>query len=124
MIKYTTTVRAVGEMAAEFAAEGILVFFGPQAPEELHEFAVITDEAPLTSEIKPGDLFDIGDHSYPITSVGEMANGNVAELGHLVVKFNGLEEPELPGDVSVVAVSSPIPAVGETIRISTLEGDS
>jgi len=124
MIKYTTTVRAVGEMAAEFAAEGILVFFGPQAPEELHEFAIITEEAPLTSVITAGDHFGIGDQSFPVTSVGEIANGNVAELGHLVVKFNGLEEPELPGDVSVIAVPSPIPAVGDVIRVSALEGDS
>ena len=123
MIKYTTTVRSVGEMAAEFAAEGILVFFGPAAPEELHEFSVITDAATLTAPIEPGDRFEIGGDAFPITSVGENANANVAELGHLVVKFNGLEEPELPGDVSVAAVPSPTPAVGDQIRVSTLEGD-
>jgi PTS system glucitol/sorbitol-specific IIA component len=124
MIKYETTVRTVGEMAAEFAAEGILVFFGPQAPEELHEFAIITEPSELHENIMVGDLFEIGEAAFAVVSVGEIANGNVAELGHLVVKFNGLEEPELPGDVSVVAEPSPVPAPGDRIRVRHVEGDA
>ncbi len=104
-------------MAAEFAAEGILVFFGPAAPEELHEFAIITADADLAAPVEVGDLVRIDDREFPVLCVGPVANENLVGLGHLVVKFNGLTEPELPGDVSLPAVEAPILAVGTQISI-------
>lgn len=117
--KYHTTVTSVGEMAAEFAAEGILVFFGPDAPEELHEFAIITTAAELTAPVEVGDTVHVGDAGFPVLSVGPVANENLAGLGHLVVKFNGLTEPELPGDVSLPAVGAPEITAGTEILIVT-----
>jgi glucitol/sorbitol PTS system EIIA component len=116
-IKYQTSVTSVGEMAAEFAAEGILVFFGPDAPEELHEFAIITTAAELTAPVEPGDTVHIGEAGFPVMSVGTVANENLAGLGHLVVKFNGLTDPELPGDVSLPAVEAPDITAGTEILI-------
>jgi glucitol/sorbitol PTS system EIIA component len=115
--KYHTTVTSVGEMAAEFAAEGILVFFGPDAPEELHEFAIITTAAELAAPIEVGDTVHIGEIGFPVLSVGAVANDNLAGLGHLVVKFNGLTEPELPGDVSLPAVGVPEIVAGTEVSI-------
>jgi glucitol/sorbitol PTS system EIIA component len=120
-VKYETITTSVGEMAAEFAAEGILVFFGPDAPEELHDFAILTEASGLASPIEPGDVVEIGGSAFPVVSVGSVANDNLAGLGHLVVKFNGLSEPELPGDVSLPAVPAPPIEVGTRIRI-TREG--
>lgn len=120
-VKYDTSTISVGEMAAEFAAEGILVFFGPEAPEELHEFSIITEAAELEAPVEPGDTVEIDGHGYPVVSVGPVANDNLGSLGHLVVKFNGLQEPELPGDVCLPAVPAPEIGVGTTIRI-TREG--
>jgi glucitol/sorbitol PTS system EIIA component len=68
--KYHTTVTSVGEMAAEFAAEGILVFFGPDAPEELHEFAIITTAAELAAPVEVGDTVHIDEAAFPVLSVG------------------------------------------------------
>ena len=118
MDKYRTTVTAVGEIAGEFAEGGILVFFGPAAPEELHEFAIITDAAELRAAVEPRDVLWIADEQFPVVSIGDLANSNIAELGHLVVKFNGLNEPELPGDVSVPAVPAPTVEAGTVIRIT------
>lgn len=118
MDKYQATVTTVGEMAGEFAEGGILVFFGPAAPEELHEFAIITDAAELLSDVVPGDRLWVGEDAFPVVSVGALANTNIAELGHLVVKFNGLTEPELPGDVSVPEVPAPTVEPGIVIRIT------
>jgi len=118
MDKYHTTVVAVGEMASEFADGGILVFFGPAAPDELHEFAIITDEAELIGEVAVGDTLHLGDATFSVLSLGAIANSNIAELGHLVVKFNGLTEPELPGDVSVPAVPAPRVTEGTVVRIT------
>lgn len=116
--KYHTTVTSVGEMAAEFAAEGILVFFGPDAPEELHEFAIITTASELAAPVETGDAVHIDGVEFPVLCVGPVANDNLAGLGHLVVKFNGLTEPELPGDVSLPAVPAPVVSAGTEILIT------
>jgi PTS system glucitol/sorbitol-specific IIA component len=116
-VKYETTVIAVGEMAAEFAAEGILVFFGKDAPEELHEFAIIHDHKELRAPVVPGDVIEIGGSPFPVTAVGDVANDNIANLGHLVLKLNGLEQTELPGEVSVAEGQAPEVGPGTVIRI-------
>lgn len=117
-ITYQATVTGVGELAAEFAAEGILVFFGADAPEELHEFAILTDHsAPPTRPVAAGDELEIGASRFPVLCVGPVANENISNLGHLVVKLNGLTEPELPGDVSLPAVEAPTIEPGTIIRI-------
>jgi PTS system glucitol/sorbitol-specific IIA component len=116
-LKYETTVVAVGEMAAEFAAEGILVFFGQDAPEELHEFAIIHEHKELLAPVEPGDVIEIAGVRFPVTAVGDVANDNIANLGHLVLKLNGLEQTELPGEVSVVEGQAPEVGPGTVIRI-------
>ena len=115
--KYQTIVTDVGEMAAEFAEAGILVFFGPDAPEELHEFAILTEASELFANVVVGDIVVIDDASYPTLCVGPIANQNLANLGHLVVKFNGLLVPELPGDISLPAVPTPGVKPGTVIKI-------
>ncbi len=116
-IKYQTTVTAVGELASDFADEGILVFFGADAPEELHDFAILTDHRPPTAPVEAGDEVELAGERFPVLCVGPVANENLANLGHLVVKFNGLAEPELPGDVSLPAVPAPRLAPGDVVRI-------
>lgn len=114
---FETEVVSVGPMATEFAAEGILVFFGTNAPEELHEFAILHEHTPNERDVSPGDVVEIGGVGFEVTGVGAIANDNLRELGHLVVKFNGLTETELPGEVSVVAGDVPTVEEGTLIRI-------
>jgi PTS system glucitol/sorbitol-specific IIA component len=116
-LKYETTVSAVGPMAVEFAAEGILVFFGTNAPEELHEFAILHEHTPNDEDVKPGDKLAIDESEFVITGVGDVANDNLRNLGHLVVKFNGLTETELPGEVSVTHGDPPNIEPGTHVRI-------
>ena len=116
-VKYEATVISVGEMAEAFAAEGILVFFGEEAPEELHEFAILIDHDTLHAPVEAGDILQIGTEPYPVLCVGDVANENLAALGHLIVKFNGRTEPELPGDVSVPVVPAPNVTPGTVVRI-------
>ena len=115
--KYHTVVTDVGEMAAEFADAGIFVFFGPDAPGELHEFAILTEASELFANVEVGDIVVIDDASFPTLSVGPIANQNLANLGHLVVKFNGLLVPELPGDISLPDVPAPAVKPGTVIEI-------
>ena len=120
-IKYEVTVVRVGDIASAFADEGILVFFGENAPEELHDIAILVDHKELLAPVEPGDILEIDGRGIPVISVGEVANENLGNLGHLVVKFNGLEEPELPGDVSVAVQPVPPVQAGTILRI--LKGD-
>lgn len=117
-VKYQTTVTQVGPMAVEFAAEGILVFFGSDAPEELHDFAILHVHKPNERDVVPGDTLEIGGSAFTVTGVGDVANDNLRNLGHLVVKFNGLTETELPGEVSVTEGEPPAIQPGTVIRIT------
>ncbi|MEW5959340.1 MAG: PTS glucitol/sorbitol transporter subunit IIA [Chloroflexota bacterium] len=117
-VKYQSTVVKIGSAAQEFINEGILVFFGMGAPEELAEIAILHEHDQLVEKVVAGDTLVIDDNSIPILSIGEVANENLANLGHFVVKFNGLSEPEMPGDISVSS-SAPRPDVklGTVIKI-------
>ena len=61
------------------------------------------------------------DERYTVLAVGDVANTNLANLGHLVLKANGLDTPELPGDVCVEAKPFPVVAVGDTFSIASPE---
>lgn len=117
MIKYEGQITALGPYTSEFIDAGILVLFGLDAPEELTEFAILHDGKILHAPIVAGDVIYFDTASFHIMAVGEVANANLAHLGHLVIKFNGEAEPELPGDVCVAALPLPEIAVGTRLRI-------
>lgn len=119
METYRATITAVGEFAGEFIDEGILVFFANSVPEELHEHALVHDQSGEQAEdVQVGDTIHLDGHTFPVLAVGEVANENLRNLGHLVLKFNGLEEPEMRGDVNVPAVPVPSLVVGSVLRIT------
>ena len=117
--KYRAKVTAVGEFAAEFIDEGVLVFFGAAAPEELQEVAVIHDRSePQAADIAPGDTIKLGDTEFPVLAVGPVANENIKNLGHIVIKFNGLKTPEMDGDITVPEAAIPEITVGLELVIT------
>ncbi len=107
MVKYRGQFTRIGPLVSEFVENGILVLFGENAPEELAEFAVLHDGKALTGILMPGDRINIDQDAFAVLAVGEVANANLANLGHLVLKFNGLTDPEMPGDVCVEARPCP-----------------
>jgi PTS system glucitol/sorbitol-specific IIA component len=116
--KYVARVTAIGELAGEFIAEGILVFFSNTAPEELQEHAVVHDNNDgQAADVQVGDTVKIGDDQFPVLAVGTVANENLRNLGHLVLKFNGLQEAEMQGDVNVPEVAIPEITIGTTLEI-------
>ena len=117
MTKYETKVTQLGPLAQEFIDSGILVFFGSQAPDELAEFSILHNHQQLHADIEVGDTLMIDGKTFRILAVGSVANKNLASLGHLVVKFNGLTEPEMPGDVSVENVPLPLIKPGTIVKI-------
>lgn len=120
MIKYQAKITAIGPYVAEFIESNILVLFGDQAPEELAEFSIIHDGKELHGTLMVGDNVYLGDDGFKVLAVGEAANGNLKNLGHLIVKFNGETEPEMPGDVC--AEAKPLPAIEVGLEIRIEEG--
>ena len=117
MVVYSSTVTAVGELVSDFRDQGILVFFGEGAPEELHDFSIlhkveISERAP-----KPGDLIRIKDDEFNVLAVGSVVSENLLNLGHLDLKANGLTEAELPGDTNVEARTLPMLKIGDKFEI-------
>jgi PTS system glucitol/sorbitol-specific IIA component len=116
--KYETKVTRLGPVTQDFIDEGILVFFQMNVPDELAEIAILHAHDTLHQKVVAGDKLIIDDYSLTILGVGEVANENLANLGHFVVKFNGLTEPEMPGDISVPS-DIPIPPIapGTIVKI-------
>ncbi len=117
MIKYECKITNIGPYVSEFIDAGIIVLFGADAPEELIEFSIIHDGKELKEDLKPGDKVWIDQNSYDILAIGEIANKNFSNLGHLILKFNGEKEPEMPGDVCLNQVALPEINVGSVIKI-------
>jgi PTS system glucitol/sorbitol-specific IIA component len=119
--RYATMVTSVGEQVAEFVAQGLLIWFAEGAPEELHFFAVLHRPTVTTGGVRPGDLVRIDDTAFRVTAVGEVANENMVNLGHMDLKANGAYEAPLPGDICLEELPLPQPRPGTTLVI---EGDA
>lgn len=117
MIKYQATITAIGPLVAEFIDHNILVLFGDQAPVELAEFSIIHDGKEMHGTLTVGDKVYLGDDGFTVMAVGEAASNNLKTLGHLILKFNGETEPEMPGDVCVEAKKLPVIEPGLKLRI-------
>jgi glucitol/sorbitol PTS system EIIA component len=119
--RYATTVTAVGEQVGEFVGQGLLIWFAEGAPEELHFFTVLHRPTVTTGGVRPGDLVRIDDRTFRVTAVGEVANDNMVNLGHMDLKANGASEAPLPGDICLEELPLPEPRPGSTLVI---EGDA
>ena len=119
--RYETTVTAVGEQVAEFVEQGLLIWFAEGAPEELHFFAVLHRPTVTAGGVRAGDVVRIDDTAFRVTAVGEVANDNMVNLGHMDLKANGADEAPLPGDICLEKLPLPAPQPGSTLVI---EGDA
>ena len=117
-VLYRSTVTEIGELVPTFVAEGMLVFFGEGAPEELKTFCIIHKVEHQEGQVKPGDMVSIDDHSFEVLAVGSVANDNLYNLGHLNLKADGNTEADLPGDVCIPQVELPEITIGTKLEIT------
>jgi len=120
-VKYHMRVVEIGPLVEEFVQAGILVFFQVGAPPELAEFSILHEPSDSFTDVEPGDIVAIDGNRFRVTAVGEVANKNIRDLGHLIMKANGRSEPELPGDVCVEEKDLPPIEVGTIIQILAAE---
>lgn len=116
-VRYSTTVTAVGQLIPEFRAQGLLVFFGEMAPEELHDFCLLHHPDVVHSVPAPGDVVELDGKDYTVTAVGDVVVENLIRLGHVSLKADGSTTAPLPGDVCVEVAELPELGVGSTMRI-------
>jgi PTS system glucitol/sorbitol-specific IIA component len=117
-IVYDTVVNAVGELVPAFREAGMLVFFGANAPEELHDICILHKVTAQGDKLLAGDVVHIDEAEFPILAVGYVASDNLMNLGHLNLKANGLTTPEMPGDVNIAVQELPEVTVGTRIVIT------
>lgn len=98
---YTTKVVEVGQEAELFLADRTAITFGSNAPEALRPFCFIIELATLEGELAVGRHLTIGDQQWTVTAVGDVAQTNLVNLGHVTLVFDGAAEPRLPGAVHV-----------------------
>jgi len=117
MSLYETQIVDMGAEAEMFQAEGMMILFGEEVPEDLVNYAYIINVNPVEGTIEEGMTLTIGSESYKITAVGDVVNKNLSNLGHIALKFNGATEPELPGTLNLEEKELPQVEAGTTITI-------
>ncbi len=114
---YYTEVSKLGEMVREFYEEKMIILFKQGAPAELEEFCVSHVINQLKEDIQANDTLKVNDNEYIITGVGSAVNKNLASLGHITLKFDGSQEPDLPGTLSLEDVEVPEIHQGDVLEI-------
>lgn len=115
---YESTVTAVGTQVPAFLEHGILIFFGDQAPAELHDISVLHRATIADDGPRPGDTVHLGDATLEVLAVGDVVRDNLLNLGHLDLKADGLSEAKLPGDVCVPKGEIALLTTGDHFRIT------
>ena len=80
---YQVTIKGKGAMVDAFREEGIFVTFGDNAPDTLKDFCYSIDVNPVDGEVTPGCKLVIDGKEFKIVKVGEVANENLKNLGHI-----------------------------------------
>lgn len=114
---FKTEVIAIGDDAEDFKQEDMLLLFGEDAPPELSDFCYKILIKPIQQKIIPSMKLCFNDESYTITAVGEVAEENLRNLGHITINFDGATTSEMPGTIYVETKLLPTIKVGDTISI-------
>lgn len=114
---YQTKIEEIGDEVDAFLGDGMFILFGKGAPDELKDYCFIIEIVACTGVIEAGQRLHLGDESFLITAVGEVARMNLDSLGHITVVFNGATTAAMHGSVYVEARKPPKVSVGSIIAI-------
>jgi glucitol/sorbitol PTS system EIIA component len=115
--KFDTQINNIGPSVTDFLGEKMLILFGENAPAELAEYCLLINVKNVEDDIEVGDKLLLGNHEYKITAVGDAVKKNLSSLGHITLKFDGSENPELPGTLYLEDKEIQEVKLGDQIRI-------
>lgn len=114
-LQFHAVVTKIGKFAKDSLADDMLILFGQNAPEYVADYCFIHDMAITEGVITTESTLLISNEYYIVTAVGETANKNLRELGHITIKFNAMMKPEFPGTVHVIGHCPASIDLGENI---------
>ena len=99
---YRTVISEVGPEVGDLIEGGILILFAEGAPPELAEVSVLhaVVEGPTPGEPPVGAELSVGPLKASLTAVGSLAWSKIAEMGHVVINFDGATRSARPGELS------------------------
>jgi PTS system glucitol/sorbitol-specific IIA component len=105
-VYYQTKITDVGSEVPELIEGGVLILYAAGAPPELAEVSVLHEvQVGPTADAPPvGARLRIAGVSTTLTAVGELAWKKVAEMGHVVINFDGAETAGRPGELCAAQV--------------------
>jgi glucitol/sorbitol PTS system EIIA component len=118
-VYYESTVLRAGEEAGLMVEGGVVILYADPIPDALESVSVVHGPARGPDrEIKPGDIFAIGEQQVEVVAVGDRAHENLRTLGHIVVYLNpGDGTSLLPGALHGKGTLS-IPQAGAALSLS------
>ena len=105
-IYYRTAILTVGPDVPELLEGGILILFADGAPPELAQVSVLhrVSEGPGADPPPVGASIAVGDVEATLTAIGSLAWNKIADMGHVVINFDGAAHSQRPGELSASAV--------------------
>lgn len=116
---YKSKIVTIGELVPEFKAENLLVLFGKDAPPELADISIIHEPSNLEQNVfETNKTLQIDNTDYKILKVGDEANPNFNDLGHVSIYFSDNSDTEiLPGAILVSPATYPEFDVNGEIKV-------
>ena len=113
---WSSTVTRIGADAQDMIDAGVLILFGEPVPPALADVSIVHDHAQAaTRDIAPGDTFRCGEQTFQVDAVGNLANTNLRELGHVVVYVNQPDQDLLPGALLATGEAPLAPSVSGSL---------
>ena len=91
---YQTTITHIGACAT-MALEEMLITFR-EGPGGYRRVLLYSQPRRACWHAAAGAELQLGEQRYPVTAVGEVAEQNLRELGHITLRFDGHREAEFP----------------------------
>lgn len=117
MSVYKNQVKGMGPMVEAFGGE-MIILFGDNAPDTLKDFCYTIEVLPTEKSIEEGMKINFDQSPYNIIAVGDIAERNLVNLGHLTVNFTGDQGQCLPGAIVVEQKQAPKINIGTIIEIT------
>lgn len=115
-MKYEATITAIGESVLSYMKiRDSLILFDKDVPPAYESMVVSHTKSQLVADIAAGDKLIIADREYTVSDVGDTANENLREHGHVTLVFGQNKKAEMPGQIALEGMGVPRVMIGDNI---------